>query len=154
MRAHAQPRAPVCASCLTHPPRLRYIRVPTGTRLEATAAALQSRLLGGRQLRLEPTAAVDFPEPPPALEGYTERAVLVSNLADAISLHDVEAFFAGYSLAPDAVKTLRRQRDGGAAGSRRAVVVRFNHALEAQRAVREKHREFVGAAAVEVALLQ
>jgi hypothetical protein len=137
----------------------------------AASLAGSAVVLGERALHADvaPGGAYPSAESSPALGGFHGAAVAVSGVPEQASLSDVETLFAGYALAPDPVRSLRRAEGGarrtapgaaaggGGASSapeRRTIVVRFASALEAHCAARDKHRQFIGAQAVDVKLLQ
>jgi hypothetical protein len=138
----------------------------------AASLAGSAAILGERALHADAAPAGAYPpaDAPAALGHFRGAAVAVSGVPEQASLSDVETLFAGYALAPDPVRALRRvdasarrataagvgARGGGpsAAPERRTIVVRFASALEAHCAARDKHRHFIGAQAVDVKLLQ
>ncbi len=172
MGARARVASAAAVAHRVAPPR-RFARLPPSLPAADAAAALSASgaLLGGRSLQAEPAAGDAWPAAAQhsALAGHAGRTVAVAGVPEQASLNDVEALFAGYALAPDPVRPLRRgvpqaappagpraphapgQLSGGP--ERRTMLVRFSSALEARCAARDKHRAFLGAQAVDVRVL-
>lgn len=136
-----------------------FVRLPfvqgTDARVREANAVLQGNVFGGRVLRLERRVLWhSLPPVPSCLAGYTQRAVCVSGMSEGTTSHDVEQFFGDFSLAADPVHLMRRHGADTSTGCNQLAVVRFTDALEAHRAVREKHRELLNTAQVAVQLLQ
>jgi hypothetical protein len=140
-------------------PRSWFVRVPFAEAkawVPAVNAALPNHVFGGRVLRLEPRSNITvLPDVPPLLAGFTQRAVCVSGMSDGTTSFDVEHFFSDFSLIPaEPVKLMRRHGSDTPVGRTLAAIVRFTHTLEAQRAVRERHRDLLNMAQVDVVFLQ
>ncbi|CAI5987205.1 unnamed protein product [Closterium sp. NIES-65] len=103
------------------------------------------------------------------LRHWRDVSLILTGLPDDVKTDDIEQFFEDYMLHPPAVYHVRIERRGVPTPMRlrmkgetrpivdlveRRAVVRFANQLEALRALREKHREFVGDRMVELSLLQ
>ncbi|CAI5935458.1 unnamed protein product [Closterium sp. NIES-64] len=103
------------------------------------------------------------------LRHWRDVSLILTGLPDDVKTDDIEQFFEDYMLHPPAVYHVRIERRGVPTPMRlrmkgetrpivdlveRRAVVRFANQMEALRALREKHREFVGDRMVELSLLQ
>ncbi|CAI5496154.1 unnamed protein product [Closterium sp. Naga37s-1] len=103
------------------------------------------------------------------LRQWRDVSLIMTGLPDDVKTDDIEQFFEDYMLHPPAVYHVRIERRGVPTPMRlrmkgetrpivdlveRRAVVRFANQMEALRALREKHREFVGDRMVELSLLQ
>ncbi|CAI5472425.1 unnamed protein product [Closterium sp. Yama58-4] len=103
------------------------------------------------------------------LRQWRDVSLIMTGLPDDVKTDDIEQFFEDYMLHPPSVYHVRIERRGVPTPMRlrmkgetrpivdlveRRAVVRFASQLEALRALREKHREFIGDRMVELSLLQ
>ncbi|GJP55840.1 hypothetical protein CLOM_g14863 [Closterium sp. NIES-68] len=131
--------------------------------------------LGSRILRLEEYSSRDHQvafhnkHHNPDLWGWRDVSLIMMGLPDDVKTEEIEQFFEDYMLQPPSVYHVRLQHMGVKTPVRlrmkgemrpiidlveRRAVVRFADQREALRALREKHREFLGDRMVELRLLQ